>query len=63
MQKKSLRQTANHYLQNNRTGSLRNKKQRCYVIHKLIEDLFYLGDVPSTWDALPPPHLHKLVAL
>ncbi|MDF1678530.1 MAG: hypothetical protein P1U32_07545 [Legionellaceae bacterium] len=63
MQKKSLRQTANYYLQNNRTGSLCNKKQRRYVIHKLIDDLFYLGDVPSTWDTLPPEYFHKLVKL
>lgn len=63
MQKKSLRQAAMHYLQNNRTGSLRDKKQRHYVIHKLINDLFYLGNVPATWDTLPPLHIHKLVAL
>lgn len=63
MQKKSLRRAANYYLQNNRTGSLRNKKQRCHVIHKFIDDLFYLGDVPSTWDALPPARFHELLAL
>ena len=28
MRKKSLRQTANHYIQNNRSGCLRDKKQR-----------------------------------
>lgn len=63
MQTKSLRQAATHYLQNNRTGSLPDKKQRRYVIHKLIDDLFYLGDVPATWDTLPPERIHKLVAL
>ncbi len=63
MQKKSLRQAANYYLQNNRTGSLRDKKQRRYVIHKFIDDLFYLGDAPATWDTLPPKHIYKLVKL
>ncbi len=63
MQKKSLRQAANHYIQNNRTGSLRDKKQRRYIIYKLIDDLFYLGDTPSTWDALAPEQFHKLVTL
>ncbi|MDX2345883.1 MAG: phage integrase N-terminal domain-containing protein, partial [Legionella sp.] len=63
MRKKSLRQTANHYIQNNRSGCLRDKKQRRYIIYKLIDDLFYLGNTPSTWDALPHEHFHKLIAL
>ncbi|MCH9763360.1 MAG: hypothetical protein K0U24_03900 [Gammaproteobacteria bacterium] len=63
MRKKSLRQTANHYIQNNRSGCLRDKKQRRYIIYKLIDDLFYLGDAPSTWEALPPEQFHKIVTL
>jgi hypothetical protein len=63
MQKKSLRQTANQYIQNNRSGSMRDKKQRRYVIEKLIDDLFYLKPNPSTWEALPPEQFHKLTAL
>ncbi|MCH9757129.1 MAG: hypothetical protein K0U37_08075 [Gammaproteobacteria bacterium] len=63
MQKKSLRQTANHYIQNNNSGCLRDKKQRRYIIYKLINDLFYLDDAPSTWEELPPEQFPKLVAL
>jgi hypothetical protein len=63
MQKKSLRQTATRYIQSNRSGSLRDKKQRRYVMNKLIDDLFYLGHTPSTWSALPPEQFHKLIAL
>jgi len=63
MQKKSLRQTANHYIQNNNSGCLRDKKQRRYIIYKLIDDLFYLGNAPSNWDALPPEQFHKLITL
>jgi len=61
MQKKSLRQTANHYIQNNRSGCLRDKKQRHYVIHKVIDDLFMLGNVPQAWEALKSEDFHKLV--
>lgn len=61
MQKKSLRQTANHYIQNNRSGCLRDKKQRHYVIHKMIDDLFILGHAPQTWEALTNEDFHKLV--
>ncbi|MDF1646225.1 MAG: hypothetical protein P1U61_04480 [Legionellaceae bacterium] len=63
MRKKSLRKTANHYIQNNNSGCLRDKRQRRYIIYKLIDDLFYLGDAPSTWEALPPEQFHKLIAL
>ena len=61
MRKKSLRQTANHYIQNNRSGCLRDKKQRHYVIHKVIDDLFILGHVSQTWEALTNEDFHKLV--
>lgn len=63
MQKKSLRQTANHYIQNNNSSCLRDKKQRRYIIYKLIDDLFYLRDAPETWEELPPKQFHKLIAL
>jgi hypothetical protein len=63
MRKKSLRQTANHYIQNNRSGCLRDKKQRRYIIYKFIDDLFYLGNVPETWETLPPKQFHNLIAL
>jgi hypothetical protein len=61
MQNKSLRQTANHYIQNNRSGCLRDKKQRHYVIHKVIDDLFIIGHAPQTWEVLTNENFHKLV--
>jgi hypothetical protein len=63
MIKKSLRQAANHYIQNNHSGCLQDKKQRRYVIYKVIEDLFYIGNVPETWEDLSPEHFYKLMTL
>lgn len=61
MRKHSLRQIANRYLETNNRGSPRDKKYRYFIIHKMIEDLFILGDVPPNWQALTPKHLQLLV--
>ena len=63
MRKKSLRQTANRYLITDRQGCIKERKRRAYVIHKLIDDLFTVGDVPPTWQALKPSHIQQLVVL
>lgn len=57
----SLRQTANRYLKMDRRGSFRDKQHRAFVIHKLIDDLFALGDVPPSWRSLKPLHIQNLV--
>ncbi len=52
MRKYSLRQTANRYLKTDNRGSFKNKKHRTFVIHKMIDDLFIIGNVPSSWNAI-----------
>ncbi|CDZ75791.1 hypothetical protein BN59_00049 [Legionella massiliensis] len=47
MRKQSLRQTANLYLVNDSKGSPRDKQYRRFVIDRVIEDLFVLGNAPS----------------
>lgn len=61
MRKKSLRQAANHYLITNNKGSHRDKKYRRFVIQNMIEELFILGEIPSTWNALSTKHLQQLI--
>lgn len=61
MRKYSLRQTANQYLKLGNQGSYKVKKQRAYVIHKMIDDLYTLGDVPSSWKNIQAHHIHQLV--
>ena len=61
MRKNSLRQTANRYLHTDNRGSHQDKKQRTYVIHKMIDDLFTLGKVPEKWQLLTIEHLKELV--
>ena len=63
MRKNSLRQTANRYFQTNNCGSPRDKKQRHYVIHKMIDDLFTLGEVPARWQRLTPEQVQGLIQL
>ena len=63
MRKNSLRQTANRYFQTNNCGSPRDKKQRHYVIHKMIDDLFTLGAVPPKWQRLTQEQLQLLIQL
>lgn len=62
MRKQSLRQTANRYLQMDNRGSFKDKQHRAFVVHKLIDDLFIVGDVPSSWQRLTALHVQKLVA-
>lgn len=61
MRKYSLRQTANRYLKTDNRGSFRNKKHRAFIIHKMIDDLFIVGIVPSSWKALKAYHIQQLV--
>ncbi|HAT1845513.1 TPA: integrase [Legionella pneumophila] len=61
MRKYSLRQTANRYLQLDNNGSYRERKQRAYVIQKMIDDLFRIGDVPKSWNTLEQEHIQKLI--
>ena len=61
MRKYSLRQTANRYLKTDNRGSFRNKKHRAFVIHKVIGDLFVIGNVPASWKMLKTVHLQQLV--
>jgi len=61
MRKQSLRQTANRYLQMDNRGSFKDKQHRAYVVHKLIDDLFIVGDVPSSWQCLTSLHIQKLI--
>ncbi|HAT9314915.1 TPA: integrase [Legionella pneumophila subsp. pneumophila] len=61
MRKNSLRLFANRYLKLDNQGNYKEKKQRAYVIQKMIDDLFRIGDVPCSWETLKPEHIHKLV--
>jgi len=61
MRKYSLRQTANRYLKTDNRGSFRDKKHRAFIIHKMIDDLFVMGTVPSSWKALKTVHIQELV--
>lgn len=61
MRKQSLRQTANRYLQTDNRGSFKDKKHCTFVIHKMIDDLFLIGDVPPSWHVLKRHHIVKLI--
>jgi hypothetical protein len=61
MRKQSLRQTANRYLKMDNRGSFKDKQHRAFVIHKMIDDLFIVGDVPRSWHTLKALHIQKLV--
>ncbi|MCX7091741.1 MAG: integrase [Legionellales bacterium] len=61
MRKYSLRQKANRYLKTDNRGSIRDKKHRAFVIHKMINDLFVVGTVPSSWSVLKTDHIQQLV--
>ncbi|PJD91330.1 MAG: integrase [Legionella sp.] len=61
MRKYALRQTANRYLKTDNRGNVRNKKHRTFVIHKMINDLFVIGNVPSSWQSLKALHIQQLV--
>lgn len=61
MRKYSLRQTANQFLKLGNQGSHKVKKQRAYVIRKMIDDLYTIGDIPSSWKGIQSHHIHQLV--
>ena len=61
MRKQSLRQTANRYLQTDNRGSFKDKKHGTFVIHKMIDDLFLIGNVPPSWQTLKKHHIEKLI--
>jgi len=61
MRKSELRQTAVHYLDFNRQGPYRSRVHRRHVIHKMIESLFAIRDVPPLWHALTQIQMQKLV--
>lgn len=60
MRKQSLRQTANKYLNTDNRGNFKERKRRSYVIHKMIDDLFIIGEIPHKWQAIKPEHFQKL---
>ena len=42
-------------------GKFQYRKHRAYVIHKMIDDLFVIRQVPSSWQVLKAEHVYKLV--
>ena len=61
MRKSQLRQVADTYLGLSRQGAYRTRLNRRHVIHKMINDLFAIGEVPPKWYALNQPQVQKLV--
>ncbi|HAT1794080.1 TPA: integrase [Legionella pneumophila] len=61
MRKNSLRQAANRYFQLDNRGSYQEKKKRAYVIQKMIDDLFRIGEVPVSWQDMKSEHIQKLI--
>jgi hypothetical protein len=48
-------------LKTDNRGSFKDKKHRAFVIHKMIDDLFIIGIVPSNWWDLNAGHIQKLI--
>lgn len=63
MRKNELRRFANNQLCLDNTGSHRDKQHRTFVIKKIINDLFKIGQCPSHWYALNQTHIQALVQL
>jgi hypothetical protein len=63
MRKNTLRQFANNQLATDSSGSYRDKKHRLFVIHKVMNDLFKMGQCPPHWYGLNREHLQALVRL
>lgn len=61
MRKQSLRQTAKRFLNTDNRGSFKERKRRSYVIHKMIDDFFIVGNVPPKWQAIKPIHIQELI--
>ncbi|STX28469.1 putative integrase [Legionella beliardensis] len=62
MRTQSLRQFANQQIKFDRQGKYLYRKHRAYVIHKMIDDLFAIRQVPPTWQALNTQHITELVS-
>ena len=63
MRKNELRRFANNQLSLDNTGSHRDKLHRAFVIKKIINDLFKIGQCPPHWYALTSAHIQALVYL
>ncbi len=63
MRKQTLRQTVNQYLADNRSGCERDKNHRRHVLHKLINDLYIIGQVPTTWKHFKSEQLTQVIKL
>ena len=61
MRKHSLRHTANRYLKMDNRGQFKDKQHRAFVIHKMIDDLFIIGDTPAAWNMLTTVHIQNLI--
>jgi hypothetical protein len=61
MRKYSPRQTANRYLKMEIRGNLKDKKHLAFVIHKIIDNLFVIGQVSQFWQKLGKPHIENLI--
>lgn len=61
MRTQSLRQFANRQIKQDRQGKYLYRKHRAYVIHKMIDDLFDIRQIPPSWQALQSEQVHKLV--
>lgn len=61
MRKSQLRRTADNHLDSNRRSPYRTRLHCRYVIHKMIDSLFVIGDVPPKWHALTQSQVQKLV--
>lgn len=61
MRTHSLRQFANQQIKLDRQGKYQYRKHRAYVIHKMMDDLFTIRQVPPSWQALNTSHITELV--
>lgn len=61
MRTQSLRQFANRLIKMDRQGKYIYRKHRAYVIHKMIDDLFVIRQVPPSWQSLQSEQVQKLV--
>ncbi|WP_133138549.1 integrase [Legionella genomosp. 1] len=61
MRTQSLRQFANRQIQFDKQGKHLCCKHRAYVIHKMIDDLFAIRQIPPSWQALQSEQIRQLV--
>lgn len=62
MRTSQLRKSANRYLKEDNRGSYRDKIYRRFVVQKVVDDLFAIGNVPPKWHVLNQEQITKLVA-